>query len=409
MIDATTPPDSYVLYGAPVSLYTGKARSYLRKQRDIDWRELLPSNARYQHHILPRIRRSIIPVLEAPDGTIVQDTTDIIDHIEGAGLAALSAYPKTPRQTAFAFIMESFAEESLLRQAMHYRWSFAATNSEFLSDQFAALYGLESEESRTLGRAGMQDGMARMARTLGPLGITDATIPELEQVLGELLDALQAHFLRLPYLLGWRPTLADYGLLAPFHAHLCRDPHPDLLVKRRAPQVFRWVERMNAPDLDIPEFFGAPAGELLPGDEIPETLKPVMSLMARYYLPEVEAVAAATDAWLEANDPAPEAPVHPKPHIRALGEVEFFYGSVSMRCAMRPFLLYKHQRLTDFMAGLDPEERETVSRFLAGHGLDPLPAITVRRRVERLNNLEVWGPTADATRRENRGRRERAG
>ena len=397
MTDCGSASGEYVLYGAPVSLYTGKARSYLRKQRAIAWVERLPSDARYQQHILPRIKRNIIPVLETPDGTIVQDTTDIIDHLEGARLATLSAYPNTPRQTAFALIMEAFAEESLLRQAMHYRWSFAAANGEFLSDQFAALYGLQSDESRALGRAGMTDGMARMARTLGPLGVTDRTIPELEDVLRKLLEALQAHFLRLPYLLGWRPTLADYGLLAPFHAHLCRDPHPGLLVKQQAPQVFRWVERMNAPDLDIPEFHGAPAGELLPDDEIPQTLEPVLDLMVRYYLPEIEAVAAATDAWLDAHEPARGAPVHPKPHIHALGEIEFSYGSVSMRCAMRPFMLYKRQRLTDFLAGLASGEREAVLHFLAAHGLEPLSTIIARRRVDRLDNLEVWGPAAVPT------------
>ncbi|MEM8706913.1 MAG: glutathione S-transferase N-terminal domain-containing protein, partial [Actinomycetota bacterium] len=72
---------TYTLYGAPVSLYTGKARSYLRRQ-GIDFVEVSPGSDRYLTEIVPQIGRWIIPVLETPDGEIVQDGADIIDHFE---------------------------------------------------------------------------------------------------------------------------------------------------------------------------------------------------------------------------------------------------------------------------------------------------------------------------------------
>jgi len=391
------PAKPFILYGAPVSLYTGKARSYMRKQRGLEWIERLPSHERYRNVILPSIQRNVIPVIEAPDGTIVQDTVDIIDYFEGSGIVSFSAYPETPRQMAFAYVMEAFADESLLRQAMHYRWSFIETNTEFISDQFAAIYGLSDEQARARGQSEMRDGMTRMARTLAPLGITNSTIPELERVLITLLDALQEHFLRWPYLLGWRPTIADYGLMGPLFAHLCRDPHSSVLVKTRAPQVVRWVERMNAHDLDIPEFEVEHAGQLLPGDEIPETLAPLLGLMAKYYLPEISAVAQATNAWIAENDPPAGSPVHPKPHIRALGEIEFRYGDCDMHCAMRPFMVYKHQRLTDFCDDLDSTSLDTVSAFLTDHGLEGLLTLELQCRVERRGNLEVWSPKDPAT------------
>ena len=43
---------TYTLYGAPVSLYTGKARSYLRTQ-GIDFVEVAPGSERYLKHVVP--------------------------------------------------------------------------------------------------------------------------------------------------------------------------------------------------------------------------------------------------------------------------------------------------------------------------------------------------------------------
>ena len=71
--------DCYTLYGAPVSLYTGKARSYLRTQ-GIDFVEEPPGSERYLQHIVPAVGRWIIPCLETPDGEIVQQSRRHPDH-----------------------------------------------------------------------------------------------------------------------------------------------------------------------------------------------------------------------------------------------------------------------------------------------------------------------------------------
>ena len=53
----------YTLYGASHSLYTGKARCYLRNQ-GIDYVEVPTSHPDFAARILPQIGRGIIPVLE---------------------------------------------------------------------------------------------------------------------------------------------------------------------------------------------------------------------------------------------------------------------------------------------------------------------------------------------------------
>ena len=70
---------TYTLIGMPGSLYTGKPRSYLRKQ-GIDFVEHPMGTKRFREEIVPRIGRFIVPVLLTPEDGIVQDGTAIIDY-----------------------------------------------------------------------------------------------------------------------------------------------------------------------------------------------------------------------------------------------------------------------------------------------------------------------------------------
>ena len=114
----------YRLYGASHSLYTGKVRCYLRNQ-GIDYREVPTWHPDFAERILPRIGRGIIPVLETPEGQVIQDSIDIIDHLEAQGVP-FPVYPSTPLQHIVAVIIEYYGCQAMLKHAMHYRWSYRA-------------------------------------------------------------------------------------------------------------------------------------------------------------------------------------------------------------------------------------------------------------------------------------------
>ena len=78
----------------------------------------------------------------------------------------------------------------------------------------------------------------------------------IEAAYEELLDRLEAHFRVSPYLLGGRPSIGDFGMIAPLYAHLGRDPYPASLMKRRAPHCYRWVERMSSRLATLAEAYG---------------------------------------------------------------------------------------------------------------------------------------------------------
>ena len=109
---------TYRLYGTPGSLYTGKARSYLIKQ-GVAFENRAAGEARFRDEIVPKIGRWIIPVLETPDGALVQDGSEIIAHFEAKGGTRFPAFPETPRHRLIGQIFELFGGEGLLRPAVH--------------------------------------------------------------------------------------------------------------------------------------------------------------------------------------------------------------------------------------------------------------------------------------------------
>jgi len=124
MINTGRKNDTYILWGGPLSLYTGKARSYLIKKR-IPYREFFPTHAIFQRKILPALGFFVVPVLGAPDGSIIQDTSDIIAHLEEK-FPEPCLNPATPVQHVVASVIGAFGSEALLKPAMHYRWSYLA-------------------------------------------------------------------------------------------------------------------------------------------------------------------------------------------------------------------------------------------------------------------------------------------
>jgi glutathione S-transferase len=381
-------PQPYVLYGAPVSLYTGKARSYLRKQ-GIDFTEVSPASDRYLHHIVPAVGRWIIPCLETPDGTIIQDGADIIDHFEkgeGRPLRYDPIYPESPVLLAVSHLFEIFGGEGLLRPAMHYRWNFDERNLAFLRSEFAVLVpsSVPAEEA-------FAHNSGRMRKAAVSFGVTPETIPIIEETFHEWLGLFDAHLADHPYLLGGRPTIGDFGLVAAMWAHLFRDPAPQSLVKQHAPRVGRWVERMTTSEPYVHEYDDSL--ELISDDPPPESLVAMMRFVADEWLPEIVAHVDFANQWL-AERPDLVAGTNGKddPASRGIGAATFEWRGIAITTGVSPYRFWLLQRLHDDLAGADDSAQERVREVFRAAELDALLDLRTARRVERVNHLEVWGP-----------------
>ncbi len=378
----------FKLYGLAVSLYTGRARSYLRKQH-IDYREVSPSSEHFLNTIVPRIKRWIVPVLETPGGEIVQDGVDIIDWFEHRGLARLSAYPPTVRHRLIAHVFELFGAEGLLRPAMHYRWNFPEANDDFLRQEFGRI--LVPEASRAERDEAAKTPMGRMREAAVMLGVTPQTIPAIEAFYTEFLDALERHFEVHPYLLGGRPSLGDYALYAALKPHLGRDPYPAMLMQSRASMVWRWTERMGAPDADMSEYKDYPE-DWIAQDGVPDTLKALLRFVSAEYLPEYEASLGFVNGWLAGDSALTEGvPVAGEDGVRVLGLNRFSWRGTLVRAGVLPYRFYVLQRLQDTYDALDAQAKAAARDLFGDVGLLGLVDKRTNRRVERRGHVEVWG------------------
>lgn len=377
-------------YAMPHSLYSGRARCYLIKQH-APFREVSAGHSHFYQHIKPQIGRWIMPVLESDDGTIIQDSTDIIDWYENNNEVRLPARPTTPRHLIASYIFEMFGSEGLLRPAMHYRWNFDEHNLAFIQDQFGlfamphTIAGVDAAARHDLTAR----SMTAMRGAGKAFGVSPETAPHIEAAYLELLDELNAHFSAHPYLLGGCPTLGDYGLIAPLYAHLGRDPYSSNLMQQRARAVYRWRERMNAPFADMGEFPEYNEA-LLPDDNVPDTLKVLLRRVAHDYLPEIKAMVAFHNHWLGENTPQAGAVVGGGRLARGIGFCTFEWNGIEISTVVMPYRVFMLQRIQDAYDALAAPARADVDALLTQTGLSDIITTRCVRRVQRVDNLETW-------------------
>ncbi len=372
-------PQPLTLYGMKISMFTGKVRSYLIKQ-GIAFEEVAPVNAHFQTQILPQIGRRIIPVIEMADGTVVQDTTDIIDYLEENGHSQSSIYPTDPLQKTLALILELFGDEGLIRPAMHYRWNFPQDTDGFITHGFSGWQGPDASDE---AKSQSSKTMKKFAGLLPALGINPETIPEIERSFDELMEILETHFSRTPYLFGAVPNIGDYGMMCSLYAHLGRDPVPAARMKNRAPNLYRWTERMNVPHGDYSDM-----PYYSPQQGAADTLAPLIKYIAKYFLPELRMNVAVLDALPKGERGRP-ASINPQ--MAVLGFGSFEHGDVQISCAVHPSRFYMLQRVTDYFAQLDNTAQQDILNYLIPLGLAPIVILRSQHYIMRENHTEVWG------------------
>ncbi|WP_428310144.1 glutathione S-transferase family protein [Hydrocarboniphaga sp.] len=359
------------LYALPHSYYSGKVRSYLRYKR-IAYVEKVSTLREYQRLIIPRTGVKFIPVIHTADDVVVQDSTAIIDFLE-ARHPQTPIYPATPKQRLVALLMELYGDEWMLLPGMHYRWSFWHEKAHIrdVLEHFGLL--LSPHAPRLIRRIAGRQFCRPFDGALPMLGVTPATIPEIEASYEALLDELNAHFSRHPFLLGERASIGDFGMMGPMYAHLGRDFYPLALMKRRAPQVHAWVERMNRVDPQV--------GDFLPNDEVPDTLLPVLRRLFTEYFPVLRDTVQRLDSWIEKN---PERRIP-----RVIGRHRFRLGAVEEERMIFPYAQWMLQRPLDHLESLKHADRAAVDAMLAEAGGEQALRIDIRHRLKRDNNRLV--------------------
>jgi len=226
------------VYGCKISYYTGKLETYLRYRCiAYDYSPTVGNEKKL------RAGAGVVqmPVIALDDGRWMTDTTPVLKWLDGQAGGA-SIYPDDPVLKFIALLIEDYADEWLWRPAMHYRWSYRPDR------QYAAESLYNDLIAGTLAIPKFIAINRLKQRQFGNFvkgdGVTQATRWHVEQFYHTALDRLQTIFTHRPFILGDRPTIADFGMMAPMLRHFSQDPTPAEIMRNRAPAVYEWVARM---------------------------------------------------------------------------------------------------------------------------------------------------------------------
>jgi glutathione S-transferase len=371
---------THSLYAIPHSLYSGRARSYLIKN-GIPFQEFSCGHESFKAEILPEAKLNTIPALRTIEGQVIRDGAAIIEYFEAAN--GRPCRPNTPKQQIVSGLFDLIGAEGLLRPAMHYRWNFPEENLSFLHYHF-----FHSQREHPEREAKTQYMMDKMRHAAMVFGVTDKSRALVETLYMEFLLALDKHFEQCPYLLGWKPCIGDFGLLAPLFGHLGRDPKPLQIMQQQAVHVYRWVERMNRSYQDASEHYAVGSG-FLADDQIPETLLAALRVAAEDLLPETSAAAASINTVLATNSVA--SGDRASRYIgQSDGKAIFTVRGQRFESGAQPYRFFQLQLVQDAYQACAENERSDIDAMLESCGLQGLLDIKLERRLEQRDNLEVW-------------------
>jgi len=405
------------------SYFSGKTRAYLRyKERlgglEPGFEDILATPELIQQLLSPRTGTGAIPQLEAPDGTWLQDTAEIIDFCEAAHPAPpVTPPPDRPRQRIASYLIELLADEWMVVHGFWERWHFSLPG-----DWPSHLHGNEQQWGAVL--APDEDGAGRReaaktffevafgiseARTaprgvyagLLHLGVDDRTEAAWETSALNLLQLLEAHFGAHDFTLGGLPALGDFGLMAPLYAHLFRDPVPAGALRVHFPLLSEWIERTNGTNALNSRTYGqklyslgedgeltprpatSDGGAWLPEDRVPDTLMPLLGVFFAEMWPVLESSLATLTAFI-ASDAHPSGGELPAKTFTASPGFEahqtgsgalthsFEIGGVEGRRMVTAHHAWRLQRLSEAIAACGPAGRraaeELVSAFPGAEG-----------------------------------------
>jgi glutathione S-transferase len=230
----------YRIFGAELSPYSVKVRSYFRYKRiPHEW---ITRNTGNQAEFDRYAKLPLIPLVVTPDGKGLHDSTPIIEHFEKLHPEP-SIHPADPTSAFISALLEEYGDEWGNKPMFHYRW-FYEPDQESGAERIARSMMPDLADDALAGAIQMVKG--RMIPRLKFVGSSDATKEQIEGSFHRQLTILERHLATRPYLFGGRPAFGDFGVYAQLY-ECFSDPTPGDIIRRTAPGVLRWIERMLDP------------------------------------------------------------------------------------------------------------------------------------------------------------------
>jgi glutathione S-transferase len=319
--------DVHRIYGAELSPYSVKIRSYFRYKR-IPHRWIVrnaDSMADYQKYA----KIPIIPLVVTPDDQGLQDSTPIMDAMEER-FPEPSTHPSDPVARFVSLLLEEFGDEWGNKWMFHLRWAREEDQKSAAGRIATTMAPRRDEKARIAIRTQV---IERMLGRVHFVGSSEKTGPQIEASFRDGLARLEAHLADRPYLFGGRPAYGDFGLWGQIY-NAWTDPTGGAWVEGDAPRVLDWVHRMLNPRDE---------GDFEAWSSLEPTLMPFLSeqvgaLFCPWTVANAAALAAGDDEFSVelAGETFTQGPQ--KYHAKSLQVIRTKYAAIGDRSALDPVL-----------------------------------------------------------------------
>jgi glutathione S-transferase len=232
--------DTYRIFGAEVSPYSIKVRSYFRyKGIPHEW---IVRNASVQEEFKKYAKLPLIPVVATPEDEGLQDSTPILEEMEKR-FPEPSIQPADPTLAFLSALLEEFGDEWGNKWMFHYRWAREA-DQQSAGKRLAKTMMPDATDEQLAGMAG--GIVERMVGRVYFVGSNERTAPQIEESYEQGMAQLEAHLDARAYLFGGRPCMGDFGLWGQLY-NAYTDPTAGGILRDSCPNVVAWVERMLDP------------------------------------------------------------------------------------------------------------------------------------------------------------------
>ncbi|MGI9591544.1 MAG: glutathione S-transferase family protein [Myxococcota bacterium] len=314
--------DVHRIFGAEVSPYSVKVRSYFRyKQIPHEW---IVRGAAQMEEFKKYAKLPLIPVVVSPADEGSQDSTPIIEKIE-AEHPEPSIHPDDPVAAFVSVLIEEFGDEWGNKWMFHYRWAREA-DQDSAAERIARTMMPDLAEEPLAGMVAQLK--ERMVGRVWFVGSSPQTAPQIEESFERAMPCLESHLADRKYLFGDRPAFGDFGLWGQLY-NAWTDPTAGAIIKRH-PNLAAWIKRMLEPKTE---------GAFEPWSALAPTLEPFLEqFVGALFLPWSAANAAAIAAGDEEFTVELEGRVYTqkpqKYHARSLAALRARYVALADRAAV---------------------------------------------------------------------------
>jgi len=280
-----TLPQPLKLKGVPGSPYTRKMLAYLR-YRHIRY-ELLIGDQNNKDG-LPEAKVQLLPTFYLPDADgkleAVVDSTPLIRRFE-AEIPGRATLPEDPVLNFLNYLIEDYADEWLTKAMFHYRWHYQPD----IEMAAAILPRWQAIQAPGADLKKMSEYIAeRQISRLYVVGSNDVTAPVIEASYVRFLGVMDTLIQQQKYVLGNRPSSADFGIYAQLTQLAKFDPTPAQICLDKAPRVYAWTDLVD-------DLSGETAHDSawMTNNNLATTLTPLLREIGRTYAPALLANAKA--------------------------------------------------------------------------------------------------------------------